>query len=665
MEHRSRAWLTPVLAVVLVVVGLVPSGAAHAEEPDVDPPVVTLVDVAPAVVDVTDGPGAVVVTLEVADASGVAGPVQVGLAGPAQDAALGPADAVLTSGSATDGTHVAEVVVPQDAEAGSWDVVVAVADVHGNTLPAAPVGTVEVVRVVPDLQGPTLSAASVAATSGGDLRPGPVTVTATFDLADPAGVAVPTVRFAPPVGGAVEVTAALTGGDLQAGTWTAVVEVPQDGPAGTWTATVPAPADLLGNSAPEQTLGTVTLRYSTPVPGAPTIAGTARVGSTLTADPGTWLPGGVTFTYRWLRDGKAVAGATARTYKVVTADAGRTLKVEVRGTAAGATSVASATRSVERLLTATPVPTLSGTARVGSTLTATAGSWKPAPVTLAYQWRRDGDPIPGATARTYRLVTADAGAVITVQVRGSRTGYTPVTRTSAARRAERLLTATPVPTISGTGRVGSRLTASAGAWRPSPVTLTYQWRRNGAAIAGATSRTYVLTKADAGASVTVSVRGTRSGYTPVARTSAGRSVERLLTATPTPKISGTRLPGKVLTAAAGAWKPSSVALSYQWRRNGTAISGATGRTYTVRAADAGAAISVVVTGRRAGYTTVARASAAVRIGPARPADKDCADFSTWSAAQAWFRKYFPHYGDVARLDGDGDGIACESLPGAP
>jgi putative cell wall-binding protein len=52
--------------------------------------------------------------------------------------------------------------------------------------------------------------------------------------------------------------------------------------------------------------------------------------------------------------------------------------------------------------------------------------------------------------------------------------------------------------------------------------------------------------------------------------------------------------------------------------------------------------------------------------PANPGDsKNCGDFSTWSAAQAWYKKYFPHYGDIARLDADKDGIACEGLPGAP
>jgi hypothetical protein len=49
--------------------------------------------------------------------------------------------------------------------------------------------------------------------------------------------------------------------------------------------------------------------------------------------------------------------------------------------------------------------------------------------------------------------------------------------------------------------------------------------------------------------------------------------------------------------------------------------------------------------------------------PANPGDtKNCSDFSTQREAQAWFDYYYPHYGDVARLDADGDLIACESLP---
>jgi hypothetical protein len=41
---------------------------------------------------------------------------------------------------------------------------------------------------------------------------------------------------------------------------------------------------------------------------------------------------------------------------------------------------------------------------------------------------------------------------------------------------------------------------------------------------------------------------------------------------------------------------------------------------------------------------------------------NCSDFSTQSEAQRWFDAYFPHYGDVAKLDADDDGVPCESLP---
>jgi hypothetical protein len=44
-------------------------------------------------------------------------------------------------------------------------------------------------------------------------------------------------------------------------------------------------------------------------------------------------------------------------------------------------------------------------------------------------------------------------------------------------------------------------------------------------------------------------------------------------------------------------------------------------------------------------------------------DRNCRDFRTWAEAQAFFQSAGP--GDPHHLDADGDGIACESLPGAP
>jgi hypothetical protein len=49
--------------------------------------------------------------------------------------------------------------------------------------------------------------------------------------------------------------------------------------------------------------------------------------------------------------------------------------------------------------------------------------------------------------------------------------------------------------------------------------------------------------------------------------------------------------------------------------------------------------------------------------PAHPGDiYNCSDFATQAEAQRWFNFYYPHYGDIAKLDGDNDLIACESLP---
>lgn len=47
---------------------------------------------------------------------------------------------------------------------------------------------------------------------------------------------------------------------------------------------------------------------------------------------------------------------------------------------------------------------------------------------------------------------------------------------------------------------------------------------------------------------------------------------------------------------------------------------------------------------------------------ANPGDtKNCADFASYAEAKAWFDTYVGMYGDVAKLDGNGDGIPCESL----
>lgn len=63
-----------------------------------------------------------------------------------------------------------------------------------------------------------------------------------------------------------------------------------------------------------------------------------------------------------------------------------------------------------------------------------------------------------------------------------------------------------------------------------------------------------------------------------------------------------------------------------------------------------------------GSTTTSTTTPAPDVPPDPGDTKNCSDFSTHAEAQEWFDRYFLHYGDVARLDRDGDGVACESLP---
>ena len=177
--------------------------------------------------------------------------------------------------------------------------------------------------------------------------------------------------------------------------------------------------------------------------------------------------------------------------------------------------------------TATPNPTiLYKSLASGSTLGSSTGSWRgPAATTLAYAWLRDGIAIAGANGSTYVIKTADRGHKITLRVTGTADHFPSVSRTSAAVYIPKVFTAAPTPTISGTAKAGSTLTAHRGTWKPTP-TFSYQWYRNGAKISGATKSTYKVTKSDKGKKITVKVTGKRAGYATTVKTSAAKAIAR-------------------------------------------------------------------------------------------------------------------------------------------
>jgi putative cell wall-binding protein len=110
-----------------------------------------------------------------------------------------------------------------------------------------------------------------------------------------------------------------------------------------------------------------------------------------------------------------------------------------------------------------PPPTISGTPTVGAVLTAVTGTWAPAPVALTYQWLRGGTAIAGATASTYTLAAADSGTVITLQVTGTKAGFTTVSQTSTGVTVGTTTAGTPTVTatrLAGTDRFGTAVQIS-------------------------------------------------------------------------------------------------------------------------------------------------------------------------------------------------------------
>ena len=277
--------------------------------------------------------------------------------------------------------------------------------------------------------------------------------------------------------------------------------------------------------------GPAAARPNNTATGTPTITGVAQVGETLTADAigisdGDGLDN-ATFTYQWLADDAEINGATASTYTLDDDDAGKAIKVKVTFTddadndeelTSAATGAVAAAPPPPNTL-ATGLPSITGTAQVGETLTADATGISDADgldnATFTYQWLADDAEINGATASTYTLADADAGKAIKVKVTFTDDGGNDEQLTSAATSAVVAAPpppntpATGAPSITGAVQVGETLTADTAGIADDDglddAAFAYQWLADDAEINGATASTYTLADADAGKAITVRV----------------------------------------------------------------------------------------------------------------------------------------------------------------
>jgi hypothetical protein len=166
----------------------------------------------------------------------------------------------------------------------------------------------------------------------------------------------------------------------------------------------------------------------------------------------------------------------------------------------------------------TTPPALSGTAKVGQTLTVSNGAWSGSPTGYAYQWQRCTSAsscadVAGATTNSYVIRPADAGrtlrAVVTAtNADGSSTANSDQSSTVAASGAP---VNTARPTVSGDAVVGGTLTVDVGSWNNSPTSYSYQWLQCSGAgsactrVPGATGKSYGVRLGDAYSSLRVDV----------------------------------------------------------------------------------------------------------------------------------------------------------------
>ncbi|WP_456505844.1 hypothetical protein [Arthrobacter sp. UYCu723] len=185
---------------------------------------------------------------------------------------------------------------------------------------------------------------------------------------------------------------------------------------------------------------------------APVVDGSSRVGFTLEVDSlGTWSPDRVAL--QWQADGVDIEGANGDAYRIRVSDLGKRVTLKVTGSWPGLESVSKSNTA--------PVVTPGyihpgngelypvGGTKVGDVLGVGPFGWYAdgEPMSFLYQWKRDGQPIAGATASTYKIVADDKGHQIAVVVTATAVGYGPNPQSSLYVVIDGDTDPTPAPAV--------------------------------------------------------------------------------------------------------------------------------------------------------------------------------------------------------------------------
>jgi hypothetical protein len=321
---------------------------------------------------------------------------------------------------------------------------------------------------------------------------------------------------------------------------------------------------------------------------APVVRGLLVVGQVLDASDGVWSsPYTINLSYTWRRDNSAISGAISPSYTLTESDIGTSISVQVTATTLlGSLSVLSGQRGLVTIVGNTVLPVITGSLRVGGTLSVSTGTWIGTPASNTYQWQSsvngtDWDSISGATNATFVIQANQAGLFLRAQVFGNKTSSASVVyRITASTLSTAMVPAlniqnTALPVVSGAWTEGTTISTTTGSWSATG-TFTYQWQSSSdnstwADISGATSSTFVLTSSEASKYVRVQIVNTTSSGAGIAQ-SASRSKVGAPFNTALPAITGTLKIGSTQTVSTGTWSNTPTSYSYQWQKSSDGIS---------------------------------------------------------------------------------------------
>ena len=309
-------------------------------------------------------------------------------------------------------------------------------------------------------------------------------------------------------------------------------------------------------------------------------------------------------SYQWRKDGNDIAGATQSSYSFAATSIDNDTVFAVAVSNASGTLLSNNASLWVLSAPAIRSQPAARTVTAGQTATFTVEATGTAP--LRYQWKKNGTDISGATSSTYTTPGAslgDSGAQYSVVVSNAvNTVTSNEARLTVSLAAEK-------PTIHSqpaNQTVAAGQTATFWVTASGTAPFTYQWKKNGTYIEGVTTSSHTTDATVLGDSGAV--------FSVVVSNSAGTvaSSSATLTVNAPPAIT---VQPAAYTVTAGQTATFSVTatgsgtLSYQWKKNGTNITGGTGatsNTYTTPAmgfAGNGAVYSVVVSNNAGSVTS--------------------------------------------------------------